>query len=143
MNFSYESGTSISTSMTSAASGVPLTCMIGSCCILFSLYVTLIVYLGIYSYSNPDSDAWVGHLAVPDNSKTFRMELYPTEEAMKGANATNNVHMHGRLVAWFTWGFWNCITPFIMMVIAAVTKKVLPTASAVCTGIVMSGACCS
>ena len=143
MNFSVESGNSFSTSMTSAASSVPLGCMIGSFCIIFSLYVTFIVYLGIYGFSNPDSDAWVGHLSVPDNSKTFRMELYPTEEAMKGANATNNVHMHGRLVAWFTWGFWNCMTPIILAICLHFTAKVLPAVSEICRVGVMLGTCCS
>ena len=61
--------------------------------ISLAIWVTFVVFLGIYAFDNPDKDVWLGYLASNDPANP-RMELYATEAALKSANAINPVHMH-------------------------------------------------
>ena len=92
-------------------------CCLCTCgCTVLGIWLLLVIYLGIYSFNNPDNDAWLGHLEVAGNSKVLQMQLYPNETDLKAANATHNVHVHARLVTWFTWGFWNFMAPIGVVV---------------------------
>lgn len=88
-------------------------CVSLTCLIFVGVWLTFLIYLGIYSFDNPDKDAWLGHVPVKENIKSIQMELYPSEQALKTAGADSQyIHMHARLVAWFTWGFFTHISPF-------------------------------
>lgn len=61
-------------------------------------------YLGYYTFSNPNKEAWYGIVNKKEN-------LWPSEEdALEvGANRLSNVH--GNFVRWFFWGFIQHILP--------------------------------
>lgn len=60
------------------------------------------------------------------------MHLYATENEALNANATKNVHMHARLVAWFTWGFFENIAVLGIVPIVVLCYVCNPVAGMVC-----------
>ena len=84
-------------------------------------WITFLIFLGIYGFNNPDKDAWLGY--TQDSNKDISMKLYDNELDMKLAGATNNLHMHARLVAWFTWGFWNNLVPIMTSIVVGILYK--------------------
>ena len=48
-------------------------CVSLCCCVLMGVWLTFLIYLGMYSFSNPDKDAWLGHLTVADKTTVIAM----------------------------------------------------------------------
>jgi len=86
--------------------------VIAGCCSLAcsALFLTFVIYLAIFAFSNPDNLTWIGNkpgTADPVTGEiTYTMTL-DTEENLNAANATDMVDIHGRFVTFFTWGFLN------------------------------------
>lgn len=74
------------------------------CCALSAVPIVLLVYLGIYAFDNPDTDAWYG-LVKKEHT------LFATEDAGKLAGAEELVDIHSRFISWFLWGFIQMLAP--------------------------------
>ena len=119
------------------------------CCFTLAIIIhlgilcTLGTFLKIYAYDNPDREAWLGHISVEGNSLSLQMGLYASEQDLKAANATSNIHVHARLVAWFTWGFWNNILPIVIGAVFLFLALINPAVSLVFQGVFGCLSCCS
>ena len=77
-----------------ATCGVLLLSLIG-----FAVPTVYIIYMGLYTFSNPDKEAWVGI-----DTKGKQM-LYPDQETGTKARASELVDIHKNFFIWFLWGF--------------------------------------
>ena len=93
-------------------------CASSICIVLFGVWLTFMIYLGVFAFDNPDKDVWLGHMQ-ESGDKAVKMQLFSSYEELTAANANSHVHMHGRLVAWFTWGFYQFILPIALLPIVA------------------------
>ena len=97
-------------------------------------YFTFVGYLGKYAYGNPDLPAWYG---IEDGAETLKS----TAEDFS-ADALDVTDVHGKFVAWFTWGFWTQLLP-ILSVITAGLFTLLSAALGQCVmGLGGCGICC-
>ena len=94
------------------------TCMAVISCICslacLSIFLTFVIYLGIYAFDNPDNEAWYQSYSGPVNGETVEIAgLTPTAEFPAGLPFPTTdltleaVPVHARFVTWFTWGFLN------------------------------------
>lgn len=86
-------------------------------CSFAAAAVALVVFLGKYSFSNPDADAWYG---VTTNAVTgiSTEGLFTSELAAANATELDNVHAH--FVTWFMWGFIQSLAPCGIAIIAGI-----------------------
>ena len=71
--------------------------------IAFTFFALNVVLLGIFSFSNPDSeDSWYSK----------ETEMVYSEEAL----APEGVNMHRRFAIWLKWGFWNHIVLALVII---------------------------
>ena len=68
--------------------------------------ITLIVYLGIYTFNNPEPQAY--YIA---GSATTQAELVPIVEV----GAYGITPIHDQFLTWFTWMFINSLVPVIIL----------------------------
>jgi hypothetical protein len=95
-----------------------------ACCACSVLPIVMLVYLGIYSFNNPDAAAWYG---LSDG----KQELFLDEAAGNAAGAKSLVDMHGRLVTWFLWGFCQMLAPLATALLATIGMAISPTVGSV------------
>ena len=70
-----------------------------------------LVYLGIFSFKNPDQEAWYGLAPGGVNA------LFNTQEAGTAALATELINIHKRFYIWFLWGFIVMLTVVIFYIV--------------------------
>ena len=76
-------------------------CTLGCC----AAQVTLIVYLGIFAFNNPDKEAWYG---VDSNGDG---KLFEQESDATITGDTDLKDVHGLFRLWFLWGFITALAP--------------------------------
>ena len=102
------SGTALEANGFMAGSSIQM--KVGALCgstISLGIFITATVYLGIYSYNNPDGEkCWV--IKGLEQSTTTRNEAIATANAL-GLDVPSGypVEMHKLFLAWFMWGFWS------------------------------------
>jgi len=82
----------------------------GCCSLAFSaLFLTFVIYLAIFAFSNPDSETWIGNVTSTDpaTSTSTTTMTFGTEEELTASSATDMLDIHARFVTFFTWGFLN------------------------------------
>ena len=98
---------------------IPLAC----CSMILPLVLT--ISLGVFAFANPDNEAWVG------KSSDGSFKLYKDEGAGKGS--TDLVDIHGRLVAWFLWGFMqHLVVPALLLISSIMCMLVCMPLNALC-----------
>ena len=111
------------------------TCLL--CCICASLPIVFLVYLGIYSFNNPDSEAWLG------TGVDGKHALFATETKGMTAKATDMVDIHARFIIWFTWGFMqSLVAPLASVIIIGLGSIIHPSLGACCSGLLGCGMSC-
>ena len=89
---------------------------IGSCIIV--LMLTIVIYLGIYAFDNPDpTDCWY----IDGLPQTFLSEYEARQAALQQKLEIPDhepINVHRVFVIWFTWGFWTIIGPFLVSPLA-------------------------
>ena len=71
------------------------------------------------------------------------MQLFASYEELSAAGGNNNVHMHARLVSWFTWGFYNFVLPIAVLPFVACCLCSSPAAGLMCYGCTTMSCACS
>ena len=119
-----------------AASGVSqcigCLCSLGCC----AAQITLIVYLGIFAFNNPDNEAWYG---VDSEGKS---QLFAKESDATVTGDTELEDIHGRFVLWFFWGFIMALAPCAAAPVLAIANCIHETLAKVLGGIVSCGIGC-
>ena len=87
--------------------------LLGMLALTLAVSFTFVVYLGIYSFNNPDKQAWIGLL--PD---TNDRAMFKTHTEIDTAKAVQVVDIHARFIAWFFWGFLNWFAPLFIVACA-------------------------
>ena len=99
--------------------------------VLAALPVIWLVYLGIYSFNNPDKPAWYGLI-------DGKPSLFANQEEATASNATELTNIHERFVAWFTWGFFQSLAPLLLAPFIASCMVLSPELGSACA----IGSCC-
>ena len=72
------------------------------------------------------------------------MQLFASYEELSTAGGGKNyVHMHARLVSWFTWGFYNLAVPIAMVPFVACCLYQIPFVGLMCYATTMLSCACS
>ena len=77
-----------------ATCGVLILSLIG-----FAAPMVFIIYMGLYTFSNPDKEAWVGL------DTKGKQTMYPDQIAGIDARATELINIHETFYVWLLWGF--------------------------------------
>ena len=108
------------------ACGTMLACVLTCAC--SAIPIVLMVYMGIYAFNNPDSDAWHGVV------EGGEFKLCEDEAAAQKLQAANAVDIHGRFVAWFLWGSLVMLpAPIIAGLVAFLAMLVSPALGTFCS----------
>ena len=122
-NFSYK---------VEGPAAIPFVLLCCACCIAPIVFV---VYLGVYSFNNPDNEAWLGVTPAGE------YELYKDEAS--GAGSTDLVDIHSRFVIWFTWGFLqNLVAPLASGLLVGMGLMLHPILGSVCMCLLGSAMSC-
>ena len=107
------------------------------CCVCAALPIVFFVYLGIYSFNNPDQEAWLG--AGADGKEA----LFADEAAGTLGKATDLVDIHARFITWFMWGFMqSVVAPIAALVLVGLGSLLHPSLGACCSGLTGCGMSC-
>ena len=117
-------------------SGVVL-CLVS--CAFAILPIVMTVYLGIYAFNNPDSEAWLG---LSKSGKEEDFALFKDEAAGKAAQATELVDVHGRFLVWFLWGFIAQLSPIAVVILTSIFTLCHPGFGSFCGGVLGCAQCC-
>ena len=90
------------------------------CVACSALPIVFAVYVGIYAFNNPDSEAWLGTLDADEN------QLFADKAAAEAATATNIVDIHNRFVIWFLWGFCQILAPLAAGILGGLAMLISP-----------------
>jgi hypothetical protein len=107
-------------------------CTLGCC----AAQVTLIVYLGIFAFNNPDKDSWYGVDANGEGA------LFAKEAEATTTGDTELEDIHGKFVLWFLWGFIMALAPCAAAPVLALANCIHEMVGKVLGGIVSCGMAC-
>lgn len=108
-------------------------CILCTACSVAPIVFT--VYLGIYSFNNPDNEAWMG---VVSGEET----LFADKAAAEAASASDIVDIHNRFVIWFLWGFIQILAPIGAALLAGICMLISPALANFIGGLVGCAAGC-
>ena len=84
--------------------------VIAGCCTLAcsAVFLTFVIYLAIYAFSNPDPETWIGSVPKVDaQGQPTGEETWALGPEANFAQDSDALDIHARFVTWFTWGFLN------------------------------------
>lgn len=87
-------------------------CALGCC----AAQVTLIVYLGIFAFNNPDKETWYG----VDSNGDGKLFAQESDATITGDTELKDVH--GLFRIWFMWGFITALAPCAAAPILAIAN---------------------
>ena len=119
-----------------AASGASqaIGCLCGlGCC---AAQITLIVYLGIFTFNNPDMEAWYG-VDAEGKGKLFEKEADATV-----TGDTELEDIHGKFILWFLWGFIMALAPCAAAPVMAIANCIHEMVAKILGGIIFCGMSC-
>ena len=129
--------------MSGGAGGIiSLICSLGCC----AGAITMVVYMGIYAYSNPDpADCfWVEGLTQTSVTSAGATASALASSIVIPEGQPLNVHLV--FTTWFAWGFWSCIGPIIagpVLAIIACLCKNQPMVTGILGGLTGCATCVS
>ena len=115
-------------------SGSGLLCIIAL--FIAVLPVIWLIYIGIYTFDNPDSQAWYGI-----SSDTNEPALFSS--LVSAGNEEKFIDIHGRYVNWFLWAFLQSLAPWILGPIIIIAMFISPEFGSLCGIITFCGMSCS
>ena len=130
-------------SMTSGGGCIAIILQLVGCllsCSFAAAAIALVVFLGKYSFNNPDADAWYG---VTTNAVTgiTTEGLFTSEIAAGTATELDDVHSH--FVVWFLWGFIQSLAPCGIAIVAGILGLINAQAASCCGGLLFASWNCS
>ena len=120
-----------------ALSGASAVCACLCSCAAAAVPIVFAVYLGIYAFNNPDSEAWIG------TTTEGKYALYKEEAAGTLAKSTALLDIHARFVVWFLWGFLQTVAvPIGSAIVIGLAFLINEGLGKCCGGLSVLGMCC-
>ena len=113
-------------------------CLVTCLCIICCAYVTLLVFVGIYAYKNPDpTDCWyLAGMQVGMASEEAALADMPQDLG-------EPVNVHAVYTGWFTWLFWTLMVPvFGLATMITMTGIEVDARKIDCVGLIYACATC-